>query len=154
MRVGSDARMPPDVTVSGGGGLVASAADYLRFAQRLLNEGEYGSVRLLAPHAVRLMTLNVLPPDARYTDVSRRVGDTGPAPGMGQGFGLGFAYGSRRGSACPALEAAFAMNASTSTCSGACQWHGGSLKHGGSITMSAAHTSLGGLAPNEFAARS
>ncbi len=51
---GSKARMPPDVTkkprlFSGGGGLVATAADYLRFTEMLLNHGEYGNARLLAP---------------------------------------------------------------------------------------------------------
>ena len=41
------------------------------------------------------------------------------------------------------------------TCSMACRWHGGSLNPGGSITMPPGRTpSLGGLAPNEFAARS
>ena len=44
-RLGNDPRMPPDVTkkpllFSGGGGLMASAADYLRFAQMLLDEGD------------------------------------------------------------------------------------------------------------------
>jgi CubicO group peptidase (beta-lactamase class C family) len=93
---GSDARMPPDVTkkprwFSGGGGLVASAADYLRFAEMLLNQGEYSNVRLLAPHTVRLMTSNALPPDVGYADIAVRFGDIAPTPEMGQGFGLGFA---------------------------------------------------------------
>ncbi|MBV9861273.1 MAG: beta-lactamase family protein [Alphaproteobacteria bacterium] len=91
----SDARMPPDVTkkprfFSGGGGLVASAADYLRFAEMLLNNGEYGNSRLLAPHTVKLMTSNALPPDIGYTDLATRFGDIAPTPEMGQGFGLGF----------------------------------------------------------------
>src|SRR5262249_23516492 len=60
------------------GGLVASAADYLRFAQMLLNEGEYGNVRLLAPHTVRLMTSNALPPDVGYADIERGMSDMGP----------------------------------------------------------------------------
>jgi hypothetical protein len=48
-----------------------------------------------------------------------------------------------------------ATSASTSTCSVACRWHGGSLKPGGSIYNACRpHTSLGGLAPNPFAARS
>ena len=99
---GSDARMPPDVTkkpllFSGGGGLVASAADYLRFTEMLLNEGEYGNARLLAPHTVRLMTSNALPPDVGYADIARRMGDIGPTPEMGQGFGLGFAVRNEEG---------------------------------------------------------
>ena len=99
---GSTARMPPDVTkkpawFSGGGGLVASVDDYLRFAEMLLNEGEYGNARLLAPHTVRLMTSNALPPDVGYTEIARRMGDIGPTPEMGQGFGLGFAVRTAEG---------------------------------------------------------
>jgi CubicO group peptidase (beta-lactamase class C family) len=40
---------------SGGAGLVSSAADYLRFALMLLNEGELDGTRLLAPGTVQLM---------------------------------------------------------------------------------------------------
>jgi CubicO group peptidase (beta-lactamase class C family) len=91
-----EVRMPPDVTkkpafLSGGGGLVASAADYLRFAGMLLNQGEYGGTRLLAPHTVKLMTSNALPPNLGYADLVVRFGDIAPTPEMGQGFGLGFA---------------------------------------------------------------
>jgi CubicO group peptidase (beta-lactamase class C family) len=87
----------PDVTkkprfFSGGGGMVSSAADYLRFCEMLLNGGEYGGVRLLSPHTVRLMTSNALPPNIGYTERARRTpGDITPSPEMGQGFGLGFA---------------------------------------------------------------
>jgi CubicO group peptidase (beta-lactamase class C family) len=95
-------RMPPDVTkkprfLSGGGGMVASAGDYLRFAEMLLNQGEFGNGRLLAPHTVRLMTANALPRDIAYADVARRMGDIGPTPEMGQGFGLGFAVRTAEG---------------------------------------------------------
>jgi CubicO group peptidase (beta-lactamase class C family) len=46
---------------SGGGGLVSTAADYLRFCQMLLNGGTLEGVRLLAPRSVELMRSNVLP---------------------------------------------------------------------------------------------
>jgi len=93
---GSNARMPPDVTkqprlFSGGGGLVATASDYLKFAEMLLNQGEYANARLLAPHTVKLMTSNALPPSVGYADLVVRFGDIAPTPEMGQGFGLGFA---------------------------------------------------------------
>jgi CubicO group peptidase (beta-lactamase class C family) len=99
---GTDVRMPPDVTkkprfFSGGGGLVASVGDYLRFAQMLLNQGEYGNARLLAPHTVALMTSNALPPDIGYADLVVRFGDIAPTPEMGQGFGLGFAVRTAEG---------------------------------------------------------
>ena len=45
----------------GGGGLVSTAADYLRFARMLLRGGELDGVRLLAPKTVELMMLDHLP---------------------------------------------------------------------------------------------
>jgi CubicO group peptidase (beta-lactamase class C family) len=93
---GPDGKPPtlPDVTkkprwLSGGGGMVSSAADYLRFSTMLLNGGEYGGVRLLSPHTVRLMTSDALPPGIGFTERARRA--QAPGPQTGQGFGLGFA---------------------------------------------------------------
>jgi len=94
---GSTSRLPPDVTkkpklLSGGGGLVASIGDYLRFSEMLLNGGEYGGARLLAPHTVALMTADALPPGVGYSERAlTSTGDIAPTPAMGQGFGLGFA---------------------------------------------------------------
>jgi CubicO group peptidase (beta-lactamase class C family) len=51
----------PMRTPSGGGGLVSSASDYLRFAQMLLNQGELDGERLLGRKTVELMTSNHLP---------------------------------------------------------------------------------------------
>jgi len=63
---------------SGGGGLVSTAADYLRFAQMLLNGGELEDVRILGPETVELITRNHL-------------GDIPIWGGSGSyGFGLGF----------------------------------------------------------------
>ncbi len=94
---GSTSRSPPDVTkkpklLSGGGGLVGSIGDYLRFSEMLLHDGEYGGVRLLAPHTVALMTADALPPGVGYSERALTLsGDVAPTPAMGQGFGLGFA---------------------------------------------------------------
>ncbi len=67
---------------SGGGGLVSTAGDYLRFAQMLLNGGELDGVRLLSPRTVAWMTADHLGPGvARGVDY---------LPGPGYGFGLGF----------------------------------------------------------------
>ncbi|HEY4968728.1 MAG TPA: serine hydrolase domain-containing protein [Steroidobacteraceae bacterium] len=60
---------------SGGGGLVSTATDYLRFCQMLLNGGKLDGVRLLSPRTVELMRTNVLSPAM-----------TAPSPGAG--FGL------------------------------------------------------------------
>jgi CubicO group peptidase (beta-lactamase class C family) len=76
---------------SGGGGLVSTAADYLRFCQMLLNGGELDCVRLLAPKTIRHMASNHLPPDCNYGETARsRFGALAPVPEMGYGFGLGF----------------------------------------------------------------
>ena len=48
---------------SGGGGLVGTVMDYLRFGQMLLNGGELDGVRVLKPTTVALMTRNHLRPE-------------------------------------------------------------------------------------------
>jgi CubicO group peptidase (beta-lactamase class C family) len=63
---------------SGGGGLVSTATDYMRFCQMLLNGGRLNGERLLSPRSVELMRTNVLPP-------------TMPILVPGAGFGLDFA---------------------------------------------------------------
>ncbi len=70
---------PPD-RLSGGGGLVSTARDYLRFCRMLLEGGELEGVRLLEPETVRLMTSNQL--DQDLLPILK-------IPGMG--FGMGFA---------------------------------------------------------------
>ena len=47
--------------LSGGGGLVSTAPDYIRFAEMLANQGEYGGARILKPETVALMRQNHLP---------------------------------------------------------------------------------------------
>jgi CubicO group peptidase (beta-lactamase class C family) len=69
---------------SGGGGLVSTAADYLRFCQMLLNGGDLDGARILSPETVQLMTSNSLPPDIRFAQDM-----IGPASGAS--WGLGFA---------------------------------------------------------------
>jgi CubicO group peptidase (beta-lactamase class C family) len=76
--------------LSGGAGLVSTAADYLRFAQMLLRRGELDGVRLLAPRTVDLMTANHLPGDTTLTTFGRPPG-VPVASLAGRGFGLGVA---------------------------------------------------------------
>ena len=79
---------------SGGGGLVSTADDYLRFAQMLLNGGELDGVRILAPQTVELMladNLSVM----RIAAPGQII--LGPRPGYG--FGLGFAIRTDMGGA-------------------------------------------------------
>ncbi|HTR85092.1 MAG TPA: serine hydrolase domain-containing protein [Reyranella sp.] len=80
---------------SGGGGLVSTAADYLKFAEMLLHRGRNGSARILSPATVQLMTANALTPGIAV--VPSRGVDITPSPAMGQGFGLGFAVRTEAG---------------------------------------------------------
>jgi CubicO group peptidase (beta-lactamase class C family) len=66
-------------TCMGGGGLVSTVSDYLRFAQMLLNKGELDGVRLLAPETVEMMTTNQLSGEL----VSTRSTGTGYSLGFG-----------------------------------------------------------------------
>jgi CubicO group peptidase (beta-lactamase class C family) len=76
----------PAKLFSGGGGLVSTAADYLRFCQMLLSGGELDGVRILSPATVERMTTNALPPDIRFAGyVSGRMG---PLAGSTQGLGV------------------------------------------------------------------
>jgi CubicO group peptidase (beta-lactamase class C family) len=54
--------LKPTRNPSGGGGLVSTAADYFRFSQMLLNQGELDGVRLLGRKTVEMMAQDHLPP--------------------------------------------------------------------------------------------
>lgn len=79
----------PPPLLSGGGGLVSTAADYMRFCRFLLNEGQLDGVRLLSPKTIRLMTMNHLPGDQELTELSQSLFSEAVFNGLG--FGLGFA---------------------------------------------------------------
>ena len=76
----------PRKIASGGGGLVGTAPDYLKFCRFMLNKGELHGVRLLGRKTVELMTANHLRGDMadmgqpRFSESSY----------SGIGFGLGF----------------------------------------------------------------
>jgi CubicO group peptidase (beta-lactamase class C family) len=83
---------------SGGDGAVSTASDYLLFCQMLLHDRNVGSIRLLSPSTVNLMTSNALHPGIRYAAAAQtRFNDIGPTPAMGQGFGFGFAVRTEKG---------------------------------------------------------
>lgn len=81
--------LEPPKLLSGGGGLVGTAADYLRFANMLLNRGELDGARILAPKTVDLMASNHLPGGGDLTEMSRSL--FSESTNAGVGFGLGFA---------------------------------------------------------------
>ena len=88
----AEARARTPAFLSGGGGMYATAGDYMRFAQMLLNGGELDGVRILSPKTVALMTSNHLPPCVVYPrNMTSLLSIIAPTPEMGQGFGLGFA---------------------------------------------------------------
>ncbi|MFF8802981.1 MULTISPECIES: serine hydrolase domain-containing protein [unclassified Methylobacterium] len=83
--VGSRFLEPPPLA-SGGGGLVSTAGDYLRFCRLILNLGELDGVRLLGRKSVALMLMNHLPGDLASMGQPRFA----ESSYAGIGFGLGF----------------------------------------------------------------
>jgi CubicO group peptidase (beta-lactamase class C family) len=78
----------PPMLESGGGGLVSTARDYLRFCRMMLNGGALDGVQILSPKTVALFSLNYLPDGREVADMT--------LPGMfsesgyaGVGFSLG-----------------------------------------------------------------
>jgi len=78
----------PPMLESGGGGLVSTAHDYLRFCRMMLNGGTLDGVQILSPKTVALFSLNYLPDAREIADMA--------LPGMfsesgyaGVGFSLG-----------------------------------------------------------------
>ena len=86
--------------LSGGGGLVSTAADYMRFCLMLTGQGKFQDNRLLSAKTVSEMFRNQLP---------EGVGEITRAP-KGRGFGLGFAVRVRKIDSSPLGE---------------CEWLGG-----------------------------
>jgi CubicO group peptidase (beta-lactamase class C family) len=86
-------RKPPTM-LSGGGGLVSTAADYNRFLQMLLHigdspAGELDGTRLLSSRTVAYMGRNHLPGNQDLERFGRPLNAESPQRGVG--FGLGFA---------------------------------------------------------------
>jgi len=75
--------------LSGGGGLVSTAADYHRFTQLLLRGGELDGVRLLSNRTFRYMTRNHLPGGVDLETFGRPL--FAETTFTGVGFGLGVA---------------------------------------------------------------
>jgi CubicO group peptidase (beta-lactamase class C family) len=78
---------PPDLE-SGGGGLVSTARDYIRFCRMMLQGGALDGVQILSPKTVALFSLNHLPGNRELADMTM--------PGMfseGGYSGIGFSIG-------------------------------------------------------------
>ena len=76
--------------LSGGGGLVSTIGDYLRFAEMMRRGGELDGRRILGRKTVELMTINHLPGGATMPDFALP-GGYGEAGFEGKGFGLSMA---------------------------------------------------------------
>ena len=75
--------------LSGGAGLVSTAADYARFLALLLHDGALDEVRILKPESVKAMTTN-------------QIGELSCAfPIHGEKFGLGFGITAKAGDTAP-----------------------------------------------------
>ena len=81
--------LAPPSFYSGGGGLVSTASDYMRFCQMMLNGGVLDGTRYLSRKTIALMTANHLPGGQDLTQLSRSL--FSEATNAGIGFGLGFA---------------------------------------------------------------
>jgi CubicO group peptidase (beta-lactamase class C family) len=79
----------PVAAPSGGGGLVSTAGDYMRFCEMLRQGGALDDVRLIGPKTLSLMRANHLPGGLDLADLS--VSLFSEATYQGVGFGLGFA---------------------------------------------------------------
>jgi len=79
--------------LSGGGGLVSTAGDYMRFCLMLLNKGQFDGKRLLKTETVEMMAKDQLPEQAYPIGTGDRAG---------VGFGLGFSVRVELSDAAPA----------------------------------------------------
>jgi CubicO group peptidase (beta-lactamase class C family) len=79
----TDLTRPPEGE-SGATGLVATATDYARLLQTLLDGGRLGAARVLSRKTIELMTTDQLGPEVR-------TGGPSYFPGPGYGYGYGFA---------------------------------------------------------------
>jgi CubicO group peptidase (beta-lactamase class C family) len=81
--------LKPPSFISGGGGLVSTAHDYLRFCRMLANGGTLDGRRYISRKTLDLMTANHLPGNSSIAAMSKSLFSEAAYDGIG--FGLGFA---------------------------------------------------------------
>ncbi len=79
MSSGRDHALSEPILFAGGLQLISTTGDYYRFAQMLLNGGDYGGVRILSPSTVTFMTTQRYPLGVR---------ERYWAPGQGHGLNV------------------------------------------------------------------
>jgi CubicO group peptidase (beta-lactamase class C family) len=87
--IGNRPHLEKPTFLSGGGGLVGTTADYLRFCEMLRRGGELDGARVLGPRTIDLMRRNHLPGGQDLSKLA--VGAFSETAYEGIGFGLGFA---------------------------------------------------------------
>lgn len=108
------AYLRPPTFLGGGGGLVSTAADYLRFCRMLLGGGALDGARILGPRTLSLMTRNHLPGNHDLTQAS--IGTFSEDTMRGTGFGLGFSVAlDPLASGSPSSPGTFAWGGAAST---------------------------------------
>jgi CubicO group peptidase (beta-lactamase class C family) len=79
---------PPKLE-SGGGGLVSTLNDYMRFCRMMLNGGTLDGVQILSPKTVEMFSLNLLPNGQLLTDMVAGQGLFSESGYNGMGFSIG-----------------------------------------------------------------
>jgi CubicO group peptidase (beta-lactamase class C family) len=79
---------PPKLE-SGGGGLVSTLHDYMRFCRMMVNGGTLDGVQILSPKTVQMFSMNLLPDGKLLTDMVAGEGLFTEAGYNGIGFSIG-----------------------------------------------------------------
>jgi CubicO group peptidase (beta-lactamase class C family) len=79
---------PPKLE-SGGGGLVSTTADYMRFCRMMLGGGTLDGVQILSPKTVEMFSVNLLPGNKLLTELVAGEGLFSEAGYNGIGFSIG-----------------------------------------------------------------
>jgi CubicO group peptidase (beta-lactamase class C family) len=79
---------PPKLE-SGGGGLVSTAHDYMRFCRMMLGGGTLDGVQILSPKTVAMFSMNLLPGSKQLIDLVPGEGMFSEAGYKGVGFSIG-----------------------------------------------------------------
>lgn len=100
--------------LAGGGGLIGTAADYLRFARMLLAGGTLDGVRVATSDTVRMMTTNQLPGGVDIAAIGEPVTLGDDLSGVGFGFGVAVVVDPER-TALPSVAGEFSWSGAATT---------------------------------------
>ena len=75
--------------LSGGGGLVSTLEDYMKFCIMMLNGGQYKSKQIVSKETIELMTSNQLPNNSTFLDMQYMKYEDTEAIKRNEGYGFG-----------------------------------------------------------------